>query len=401
MFPKIIKTEAEYEATVARIEELLDADPGTAKGDELELLATLVELYETAAHPIDLPDPIEAVKFRMEQGELKQKDLVPFIGSRSKVSEVLSGQRPLSLPMIRKLHQGLGIPAEVLLQEPGAAIPEALEGVEWSRFPLAEMLKRGWFPDFEGTLAAARKHVEDLLTTWAAPLGQDALQPVLLRQHVRSGSETDSYALSAWRIRITLLALDQDLPAYRPGTVSQDFVRDLLRLSYLDNGPLLAREYLLKSGIHFVIEPHLSHTHLDGAALKMPDGSPLVALTLRHDRLDNFWFTLCHELAHIALHFDGEECEVFLTILIRPNSMLLRGMPTAGQAKLSSLPNIGRRPAWDAIPQPIELPPLPRACGLILPFPPDAFARRKVTTNCSANWSDTISKKAICRMNDL
>ena len=311
MFPKIIKTEAEYEATVARIEELLDADPGTAEGDELELLATLVELYETAAHPIDLPDPIEAVKFRMEQGELKQKDLVPFIGSRSKVSEVLSGQRPLSLPMIRKLHQGLGIPAEVLLQEPGAAIPEALEGVEWSRFPLAEMLKRGWFPDFEGTLAAARKQVEDLLTTWAAPLGQDALQPVLLRQHVRSGSETDSYALSAWRIRITLLALDQDLPAYRPGTVSQDFVRDLLRLSYLDNGPLLAREYLLKSGIHFVIEPHLSHTHLDGATLKMPDGSPLVALTLRHDRLDNFWFTLCHELAHIALHFDGEECEGF------------------------------------------------------------------------------------------
>lgn len=311
MFPKVIKTDVEYEAALSRIEELLDADPGTPEGDELELLATLVELYEKAAHPIDLPDPVEAVKFRMEQAELKQKDLVPFIGSRSKVSEVLSGQRPLSLPMIRKLHQGLGIPAEVLLQEPGAGIPEALEGVELERFPLTEMLKRGWFSGFEGTLAAARKQVEDLLTTWAAPLGQGALQPVLLRQHVRSGSDADPYAIAAWRIRITLLALEQELPAYRPGTVSQDFVRDLLRLSYLDNGPLLAREYLHKSGIHFVTEPHLSHTHLDGAALKMPDGSPLVALTLRHDRLDNFWFTLCHELAHIALHFDGEECEVF------------------------------------------------------------------------------------------
>ena len=122
MFPKVIKTDVEYEAALSRIEELLDADPGTPEGDELELLATLVELYEKAAHPIDLPDPVEAVKFRMEQAELKQKDLVPFIGSRSKVSEVLSGQRPLSLPMIRKLHQGLGIPAEVLLQEPGAGI---------------------------------------------------------------------------------------------------------------------------------------------------------------------------------------------------------------------------------------------------------------------------------------
>jgi HTH-type transcriptional regulator/antitoxin HigA len=311
MFPKVIKNEVEYEATLSRIEELLDADPGTPEGDELELLVTLVELYEKTAHPIDLPDPIEAIKFRMEQAELKQKDLVPFIGSRSKVSEVLSGQRPLSLPMIRKLHQGLGIPAEVLLKEPGAGIPAALEGVEWVRFPLAEMLKKGWLPDFGGTLASARKQVEDLLTTWAAPLGQGTLQPVLLRQHVRSGSDADPYALAAWRIRVSLLALEQDIPPYRPGTVTQDFVRDLVRLSYLDNGPLLAKEYLLKSGIHFVTELHLSHTHLDGAALKMPDGSPLAALTLRHDRLDNFWFTLCHELAHIALHFDDEECEVF------------------------------------------------------------------------------------------
>lgn len=312
MFPKVIKNEVEYEATLSRIEELLDADPGTPEGDELELLVTLVDLYEKTTHPIDLPDPIEAIKFRMEQAELKQKDLVPFIGSRSKVSEVLSGQRPLSLPMIRKLHQGLGIPAEVLLKEPGAGIPEALEGVEWVRFPLAEMLKRDWIPDFEGTLATARKQAEDMLTTWAAPLGQGALQPVLLRQHVRSGSDADPYALAAWRIRVSLLALEQDIPPYRPGTVTQDFVRDLVRLSYLDNGPLLAKEYLHKGGIHFVTEPHLSHTHLDGAALKMPDGSPLVALTLRHDRLDNFWFTLCHELAHIALHFDSEECEVFL-----------------------------------------------------------------------------------------
>lgn len=115
------------------------------------------------------------------------------------------------------------------------------------------------------------------------------------------------HALAAWRIRVSLLALEQTAPKYQPGTVTPDFVRDLVRLSYFDNGPLLAREFLLKNGIRFVVEEHLAHTHLDGAAIKLPDGAPLIALTLRHDRLDNFWFTLCHELAHVALHFEGEE----------------------------------------------------------------------------------------------
>jgi HTH-type transcriptional regulator/antitoxin HigA len=122
MKPKVIKTEAEYKATLARIEEIFGAKPGTAKGDELELLLFLVEKYEEAAFPIDLPVPVAAIRFRMEQQELKPKDLVPYIGSKSKVSEVLSGRRPLSLNMIRNLVTGLGIPAEVLLQEPGAKL---------------------------------------------------------------------------------------------------------------------------------------------------------------------------------------------------------------------------------------------------------------------------------------
>lgn len=310
MIPKVIKNEADYEAALARIDELMDADPGTPEGDELELLVTLVELYEKVAHPIGLPDPIEAIRFRMEQIGMKQKDLIPFIGSRSKVSEVLSRQRPLSISMIRKLHEGLGIPAEILLREPGGKFVRPAEGVEWERFPLAEMLKRNWV-DFQGSLAEAKKQNEELIAAWSAPLGVNALQPALLRQHVRSGSEADGYALAAWRIRVSLSALEQNAPKYQAGSVTHDFVRDLVRLSYLDNGPLLAREFLLKSGIHFVVEGHLPHTHLDGAAIKLPDGSPLLALTLRHDRLDNFWFTLCHELAHVALHFDGEECSAF------------------------------------------------------------------------------------------
>ena len=310
MVPKVIKTEKEYESALARINDLMDADPGTPEGDELELLVTLVELYEKAKYPIDLPDPVEAIKFRMEQLGLKQKDLIPHIGSRSKVSEVLSRQRPLSIAMIRKLNVGLGIPAEILLREPGAKRARPLEGVDWDRFPLAEMLKRKWL-NFQGTLSEARKQAGNLIGAWAARLGADVLQPALLRQHVRAGSEADSYALAAWRIRVSSLALEQNLPKYQTGTVTHDFVRDLVRLSYLDDGPLLAREYLHKSGIHFVTEAHLYHTHLDGAAIKLPDDTPLIAMTLRHDRLDNFWFTLCHELAHVALHFEGEESTAF------------------------------------------------------------------------------------------
>lgn len=117
MRPKVIKTEAEYKTALARIEAIFDARRGTAKGDELELLVLLVETYENEKHPIGPPDPIEALRFRMDQQGLKPRDLIPYIGSKSKVSEVLSGRRPLSLTMIRKLVAGLHFPAEVALRE--------------------------------------------------------------------------------------------------------------------------------------------------------------------------------------------------------------------------------------------------------------------------------------------
>ncbi len=120
MKPRVIKTEAEYQAALARIEKIFDAKPGTAKGDELELLVLLVEIYEDQAYPIDLPDPIAALRFRMEQQGLTPKDLIPYLGSKSKVSEVLRGRRPLSLTMIRKLVAGLRLPAEVALRPPRA-----------------------------------------------------------------------------------------------------------------------------------------------------------------------------------------------------------------------------------------------------------------------------------------
>ncbi len=115
---KVIKTESEYEATLARVEKLMDAKRNTPQGDELELLSLLVHDYEDRVYPVAKPDPVSAIRFRMEQQGLEPKDLVPFLGSRSRVSEVLSGRRSLSLKMIRSLVNGLRIPADVLLGHP-------------------------------------------------------------------------------------------------------------------------------------------------------------------------------------------------------------------------------------------------------------------------------------------
>jgi HTH-type transcriptional regulator/antitoxin HigA len=117
--PHVIKTQAEYERALIAVERLIDAEPkaGEPQADELELLSLLIEDYEETVFPIPDPTPIEAIRFRMDQMGLKQKDLVPYLGSRARASEVLSGKRPLTLRMIRALHEGLGIPAEVLIRE--------------------------------------------------------------------------------------------------------------------------------------------------------------------------------------------------------------------------------------------------------------------------------------------
>lgn len=116
-----IRTAQDYKATLKEISALMDLDPdlGTPDGDRLDVLATLVQAYEAKHHRVAPPDPIEAIKFRMEQSGLSVKDLEPMIGKSNRVYEVLSHKRPLTLAMIRRLHKGLGIPADVLIAEAG------------------------------------------------------------------------------------------------------------------------------------------------------------------------------------------------------------------------------------------------------------------------------------------
>lgn len=119
-----IRTEQEYEAALKRVDELMDAELGTPEGEELDVLVDLVEAYESRHVPMGYPSAVEAIEFRMDQDGLSPRDLVPFIGTRAKVSEVLAGKRAITMAMARALHKHLGIPAEVLMRDSVPAVDD-------------------------------------------------------------------------------------------------------------------------------------------------------------------------------------------------------------------------------------------------------------------------------------
>lgn len=307
MHPKVIKSDSEHAAALVRLDELMAAEPapGTDQSDELELLSLLVERYEDERFPLGLPDPVEAIRVRMQEEGLRPRDLAPYLGGANKVSEVLARKRPLTLKMMRALHEGLGIPAEVLLREPDGRLPDR-GNVEVGRFPWPEMAKRGWLKGLGIAFEAIKEAEEELYDRFFGKYAATLVRSALYRHppHVRAGVEMDPYALLAWTVRSARRAEAEPLTAaYRPETLDVDFTRRLVQLSYLDEGPRLAREFLAKAGVHLVVERHLPKTRVDGTAfLLLPQGTPVVALSLRHDRLDHFWFCLLHELAHVNLH---------------------------------------------------------------------------------------------------
>ena len=304
---QIIQNNEQYEEAISFITSLMESEPiaGSQESNTLEILALLIEKYEEENSQLDDLDPIDAIKFSMDQKNLKNKDLTPFLGSVSKVSEVLNGKRSLSLKMIRSLHANLGIPYESLMK--AEAIPEELN-INWLNFPLAEMLSRGLFNETE-KLSEIKEYAEEYIRGFLGERG-DNINAVLHRVSSRSGREMDKYALMIWYTlalkEATQMSINTDFDEQK---LDGDFFEGLAQLSTYESGPLLAKEYLAKFGIRLVFIPHFRKTYLDGAVLKLDNAGPVVALTLRHNRLDNFWFVLMHELAHVKLHLYQEGLE--------------------------------------------------------------------------------------------
>ena len=258
----------------------------------------------------EFTDPIEAIKFYMAERGLKQRDLVPMIGSRSKVSEILSGSRMLTMPMARALHQHLGIPAEVLLKEPDVNAGTSEVEIDWRRFPLRELANRNWI-EKRGNL---RDNAEDLITQLMHRAGCTEPTTALYRKtdQNRANAKTDLYALNAWCWQVLAQANERDLRGeYQEDGDHAELLNQVARLSPAIDGPRQAVDFLAEKGVAVEIVPHLPRTHLDGAAMKSMKGTPVIGLTLRYDRIDNFWWVLMHELAHVALHL-SENSEAFI-----------------------------------------------------------------------------------------
>jgi HTH-type transcriptional regulator / antitoxin HigA len=308
---KLIKTAKDHHDALARLEELMIADPapGSHEEEELELLAFLIEDYEKRNIGIPAATPAEAIRFRMEQAGLKQQDLVPFIGSKSRVSEVLAGKRDLTLAMVRKLHEGLGIPLKSLVQDATGELPPV---IDTASYPVKEMFLRGYFAAaFGNDWSKVKERAEEMLQQFFAGRQNDAIYAFNRQTHSKK-SRVNLEAVHAWRCRVMDRAAELPMPEYDADVLSDAFIQQLKAMSQLSNGPLLVQQLLQEAGIAMIIERQLPQTHLDGAAMWHPKGFPLVALTLRYDRLDNFWFTLFHELGHIKKHLGHRPGECFI-----------------------------------------------------------------------------------------
>jgi len=301
---KLIQNETDYDAAMVRVSELMDLNPllHSPESNELEVWATLIEKYEAEQESIDLPSPIEAIKFRMGQMGFNQNDMVDYFGSKAKVSEVLNEKRTLTLAMMRKLVNGLGIPASVFLQDEKVQLDN--KNINWLSFPLKDMLKKHYFPDFTGKLAELKELAEEQVKSffdtvphsWNLPKAQ-----MKSTAHGDNDKEVNDYALWAWQVKVLQRCQLNNIANFEQDSINLDLMKRIARYSFLDEGPVIVKEFLAKHGIHMIVEPHLDQTYLDGAAFMTEDGHPVVAVTLRYDRLDSFWFTLLHEVGHIAL----------------------------------------------------------------------------------------------------
>lgn len=285
---KPIRTALDLMNAKSRLAEWLQHSESREHDDDIEVLSTLVEQFEKRYSPVAPPTPVAAIRFRMEEMGLSPRQLEPFIGSRARVSEVLSGKRQLSIDMIRSLHEGLGIPYESLISERSRSA-----SIEQISSPAIDRLNALGF-------RVDRGKISSFVNSSLIPSGS------LLRKTrtQRAASKTDQAALLLWQVAVLEKAegLHPGLKFESTKLRAQD-LRRIAKMSAKGDGPLRAIRELTNDGIAVVMLPPLPGTFLDGAAMIAATGNPVIGLTLRHDRIDSFWFTLLHELAHVVLHY--------------------------------------------------------------------------------------------------
>lgn len=299
---RIVKTDEQYRNFLAEVARLAgeDPEPNSDAGARLEVLAKLVEDYEKATFLFDKPDPVAAILFRMEQQGLRQKDIAELLGGKNRASEILSRKRALTLPMIRALNKKLQIPAQLLIHEfdePG--VDQLDDAVTESAAPIELIVSRGW----SATESGARN-------LWKRLINEHPGSPAYLKHTVTFGKNRNTNLTNVWlwlaQVRNIADAREGVHERFEKSSLTEDLIRYVSRLSWMPNGPRLAIKFLEDRGIAVVLEPHLPATHLDGAAMLSSRGTPVIGLTLREDRLDNFWFTLIHELIHAWKHLNAK-----------------------------------------------------------------------------------------------
>ncbi|WP_242913459.1 XRE family transcriptional regulator [Brevundimonas pishanensis] len=323
----MITNEKQYRSTRVMLDKLTaaanaptasDVDPifskivGSALANQIAELEELIADYELlksgavkefkAERLSELPEIL--VRARIARG-MSQKDLADFLGMKEQQVQRYEAERyrSASLGRLVEISDALGVMIENRASLVGDSHMESVDPGAWSAFPIAEMYKRGWFEDFAGTLAQARKSASELVPAFLRGASSQLVPIALHRKSVRANGSVHEASIAAWEARVRRLALNAaPSVVFDRQRLDDAWIRGLVSLSLEPTGPAMVVDYLRDAGIALVVERHLPGTLLDGAALYAQEGFGVVALTLRHDRLDNFWFTLMHEIGHLKLH---------------------------------------------------------------------------------------------------
>lgn len=272
---------------------------------------------------------------------LSQRELAELIGVREQQIQRYESEQYAAANLTRLAQVAKAL--ELNINEI-AEFEEVLEPVNisddniiWDQFPVKEMYLRNWFEDFfNGTLTDAVNNSEELVKNFVTN-AYNRPSFYAARQRIRLGSKINKYALIAWQCRIINLAQKEKTPKkFNKSILTKEWFGNLIKLSTGDNGPKEADQYLYKFGIRLIIQPHLPQTHLDGAVFLLKDG-PVIGMTLRYDRLDNFWFVLFHELVHLKNHIHKGRIEsIFDNLRVDANDIEKEVDKEAGELLIPS-----------------------------------------------------------------